>query len=213
MEDIHHIRKDLLSFVTILEKLLRKVLVSACDICADKQNLILLPGQSNLGAILEKNPKILYDRPFIVYKSKRDMNNNITCNIGNERRLIDTVANRVLLDPQIDTFDVTLIVQLLKNIPENPCFLKRIPCVVTAGCNSCAVKEAAETVTRFRNNAMHNMDNIYKDLETNNVPLPNLGNWNTWNDLKQHVEDTFNVLLAYTTNQGNFPKTGKIISS
>lgn len=209
MADVHPIRKDLLSYLTIFEKLLRKLLTSSCEKCVDKQNINLQPGQSYLSAVLDNHPSILHNRPNIVYRNRADMNNKITCNVGNERRLIQPGTNRVLLSPDLRKFDVTLLTALLKNIPENACFLSRTQCVGI--CDDCDVKKAVVTVTYFRNSVMHDRDDVYEDLTRNNIPIPNLESCKSWDELKDHVEENFKLLLAYVRDVRNYPMTGNIL--
>lgn len=209
MDEKRKYRKELLCYLTVLKKLLEYILVSSCEKCVKIKNIWKDKNQSFLSAVLTNDTDILYKaKGLIVFDNKK--NKNIR-NVANKRLLLDTTSTNsnpiVLLNPPVENFDVTLLVALIKNIPENPCFNKKNTC--SSGCVECAVKKGVETVRSLRNSVMHDGDNVYEALIKTNQPLSYFPSCKTWGDLASCIDESFKKLLEYGKEKHNFPMSGK----
>lgn len=210
---LHKLQEKLLALTSVFRQILSTILECHCQIELFQNNAV----NTNLSP-----STLLY---HILLNNQRLLKNKFVFNASSRHRVIDPLTNtlRSLID--IRSFDVSLLIALLKNVNATNCFKKfsdrctlpsaccvispckcaTSPCSCVPSCINCDVKLAVEEVRKLRNTTCHSSDEDYEALVNLTGVLKEFPHCTCEEDLLDHLYVQLKILLGYISDPSIYP--------
>lgn len=181
-----------MALVSIFEELLPKLLTSQCQFELQKENALTLT-ESMMYHVLFKNKdaRKLFspDKGLLKYHTRLIYDSH-----GNLRTSIN-----------LSSFDVTVLVALIKNVNRKNCFQKFNNPVCNTSCINCKVKVAVEDIRRLRNTSAHENDSNLQEFLEGTKDFDEFPRLKTFEIFMDHFWEQFQILHLYLSGVQNFP--------
>lgn len=177
------------ALLTVFQKVLSKLLESQCQIELNSKNQTTLT----------------YSLLYHVLSNNSVAKNRMQNNKGNKHLLIDHKGG-LLTSIDLFYFDITLLVDLIKNVNSTQCF-KRFngPVCNTPSCSSCKVKVAVEEIRKLRNVSAHQTDPQLVEFLNGTRNIHDFSRLRTFEEMGQYFDKQLQSLLEYLRDGTKFP--------